>query len=75
MILHSRKSRIETSYVKLNTHHCEACWKCVETCPNQVFGKVGKLFHKHAIIINSSACTGCMKCFRVCEYNAIKKMD
>lgn len=65
---HHRKS---TKYIELNTHLCQACWKCVEICSDQVLGKVEVLWHRHARIINADACRGCKKCVQVCENGAI----
>lgn len=48
------------------THGCVACWRCVEACPGEVFGKVRVLWHKHVKIVNPDACVGCGKCERVC---------
>lgn len=69
------KDRIATHYIALNVHQCTACWKCVESCPQDVIGKVNFFFHKHAVIQNSDACIGCMKCFKVCESQAILKVN
>lgn len=60
-----------TNYIELNTHFCQACWKCVEACPNQVLGKIDIFFHKHARVDNADACKGCKKCVRVCPNGAI----
>ncbi len=64
---------IETSYIKLNTHNCQACWKCVEECPKNVFGKINIFIHKHVIIKNANDCIGCLKCVNACEFGAIHK--
>lgn len=58
--------RIMTGYVAMNTHRCTACWKCVETCPKKVIGKVGFLWHRHVIFKNADACIGCGKCVKTC---------
>jgi NAD-dependent dihydropyrimidine dehydrogenase PreA subunit len=60
-----------TQYIELNTRVCQACWKCVETCPNHVLGKIDIFFHKHARVDNADACKGCKKCVRVCPNGAI----
>jgi len=67
-------NRIENKYIQLNTRNCEACWKCVENCPNKVIGKVNIIFHKHARISNSKKCTGCLRCVKICEYDAIRPL-
>ena len=71
----ANKRNISTPYMLLVPHNCEACWKCVESCPKTVIGKVNFLMHKHAKIINVDACIGCMQCFNVCEYKAIYKIN
>jgi 2-oxoglutarate ferredoxin oxidoreductase subunit delta len=69
---HSRATR----FVTLDTHACEACWECVESCPNEVLGRVtiGRL-HRHARITDADACTGCLACVRVCEAGALSRVD
>lgn len=68
-------SRRETSFITLDTGACEACWECVEACPNDVLGRLTVLFHKHARIVAADACTGCLKCVRVCEAGALSRAD
>ncbi len=60
-----------TEYIRLDTHLCKACWKCVEICPNGVFGKVKLLVHKHSRIDYAEKCKGCKKCVNACEQKAI----
>jgi ferredoxin len=62
---------MSTKYIELNTHLCQACWKCVEACPNQVLGKLIVLWHRHARVDNAESCKGCKKCVRICEKGAI----
>jgi ferredoxin len=64
-----------TPHVQLNTHKCQACWKCMADCPKKVIGKVDLPWHKHALIINPDNCTGCLKCIKVCPYNAFSEMN
>lgn len=45
---------------------CIACWRCVEACPKNVFGKVRFLWHRHAKLVHPEACIGCGKCVGVC---------
>lgn len=59
-------NKFSTKYVAMNPSHCVACWKCVEQCPKKVIGKVGFLWHKHAVICNADACIGCKKCVKTC---------
>jgi 2-oxoglutarate ferredoxin oxidoreductase subunit delta len=70
-----RKKVFRTKYVYATGMRCQACWKCVETCPKSVFGKVSFLFHKHAIIRNSENCIGCFKCVKACKYSVIGKWN
>ncbi len=60
-----------TMYIYLNAHQCCACWKCVESCPRGVIGKVDLFFHKHARIDNAAKCKGCLKCVKACPQQAI----
>jgi NAD-dependent dihydropyrimidine dehydrogenase PreA subunit len=34
-------NKIKTAHVWANPRNCIACWKCIDTCPKQVIGKVG----------------------------------
>jgi uncharacterized Fe-S center protein len=52
-------SRHATAFISINTRLCQACWDCVEACPNGVLGKVNVLFHKHVRIENTDKCRGC----------------
>jgi Fe-S-cluster-containing hydrogenase component 2 len=35
----------QTQFIALNTSACQACWKCVEVCPQGVIGPIGFLGH------------------------------
>lgn len=61
-----------TEYIELNTRNCEACWECVEACPNQVLGKLQVLSHKHVRVVNADNCAGCGLCAFACEHDAIR---
>jgi len=65
--------RDATDYVQLDSSCCEACWKCLEVCPNEVLGKVDVLFHRHAKLRAPEACTGCGRCAKVCESGALRR--
>lgn len=67
----SNRGQAKTNYILLDTRKCEACWKCMEVCPNNVIGRVNLPWHKHALLIKSDNCTGCSKCIKACEFNAI----
>ncbi|MBR5717187.1 MAG: ferredoxin family protein [Bacteroidales bacterium] len=60
-----------TKHIQLDPRKCHACWKCVETCPKQVLGKIDLPFHKHTNIVNPDACIGCKKCVKACQHGAI----
>ncbi len=62
----------QPKYIRLNTHNCQACWTCIEACPQRVLGKVDFLGHRHAKIVRADACNGCKKCVRACLHNAIE---
>jgi Fe-S-cluster-containing hydrogenase component 2 len=57
--------------ININTKKCTACWKCLDVCPENVFGSINIFFHKHAKIINQANCIGCKKCINVCEFDAL----
>ena len=65
-----RRRHSGTEYVQLNTRKCKACWKCINTCPNKVIGKIDFLGHRHARINQSDKCSGCLKCVKTCEFGA-----
>lgn len=69
------RRQARTKYVQLDTTKCEACWKCMEVCPNNVIERVNLPWHKHALIIKSDNCTGCSKCIKACEFDAITKVS
>jgi len=62
-----------TRFINVNTGICTACWKCIENCPNQVFGKIDFLGHRHIKVKYPEKCTGCLKCVKVCVSGAITK--
>ena len=74
-IRRNNRRQAKTKYILLDTGKCEACWKCIEVCSNNVFGRVNLPWHKHALIIDSDNCTGCSKCVKACEFNAISKVS
>jgi NAD-dependent dihydropyrimidine dehydrogenase PreA subunit len=61
----------QTPFIKIVSRRCQACWKCIEVCPNQVLGKVDFLGHRHVRIDDAAACNGCKKCVRICPDQAI----
>jgi ferredoxin len=65
-------SHVRTKYIELDRSKCQACWECVETCPNHVLGKVIVFNHRHARVDHAEACKGCKKCVRSCPNDAIR---
>ena len=65
--------KIRTEYVWTNHQKCTACWKCVDSCPKQVIGKVSFLWHKHIVIKNAENCTGCKKCIKTCPHDVFSE--
>ncbi|MBN1663915.1 MAG: 4Fe-4S binding protein [Deltaproteobacteria bacterium] len=63
-----------TLYIQLDTQKCKACWKCIESCSNNVISKINLLWHKHARIKNDDQCTGCLKCVKACDSGALTKI-
>jgi 2-oxoglutarate ferredoxin oxidoreductase subunit delta len=57
--------------IKINTKKCDACWKCLDVCQENVFGWINIFFHKHVKIVNHNNCIGCKKCISVCESDAL----
>jgi NAD-dependent dihydropyrimidine dehydrogenase PreA subunit len=70
-ILKKRQVRSQTEFIRFDSRKCKACWKCIEICPENVFGKINVIIHKHMKIANSSCCIGCMKCVKACSFDAI----
>lgn len=56
-----------TKHIAMNPSRCVACWKCVEQCPKGAIGKVGFMWHHHAVFSNADACTGCRRCVKTCQ--------
>lgn len=68
-----QQGHTNTAFVKLDTKKCEACWKCMNVCSNNVISRINLPWHKHAIFVNQSTCAGCIKCVKVCNAGAISK--
>jgi ferredoxin len=66
-----RDRRRATDFIRLDTRVCNACWACVEACPNEVLGRLTVLFHKHARVVAADACNGCLRCVKACEAGAL----
>lgn len=72
-----KNNTTHTAFVQLNIQSCTACWKCIETCPHNVFDKsflyiADTLINKHVLMFNESECTGCLKCIESCKFDAIR---
>ncbi len=66
-----RAESTNTSFVRLDTKKCEACWKCIAACPKQVIGKIDLPWHKHSRFENPDRCRGCLNCVKICAYGAL----
>jgi len=71
MYVARNRNNFKTGFIEFNSRKCKACWKCVDICPQKVFGKIDIIIHRHALIKNGDRCTGCGKCAKVCECDAI----
>ena len=66
-----KKKYDSTEYIHINSRLSNACWECIDACPNGIIGRVNIPFHKHARIDNAEACDGCLMCVEICVQNAI----
>jgi len=60
-----------TEYICFDSGKCQACWKCIEVCPNDVIGKINIVIHRHMKIVSRDNCIGCLKCIKACSHRAI----
>ena len=74
-IIDRLRARRQTKFISIDPHECIACWRCVETCPKDVLGKIDFLGHRHVKIKNGEACIGCMKCMHICPKDCIRKVQ
>ena len=65
--------RNQTAFIRYDQHRCQACWKCIEVCENNVFRKIDILFglHKHVRLARPEQCKGCKKCVEACPADAL----
>lgn len=63
--------RNRTKYLRFDSGKCRACWKCLDVCPKDAFGKINILIHKHIKIVRRDHCIGCLKCVKTCSHGAI----
>jgi NAD-dependent dihydropyrimidine dehydrogenase PreA subunit len=66
-----RERRSATAFIILDRSRCEACWECLDACPQAVLGRVDFLGHRHAKVKTAEDCTGCGRCVKVCESGAL----
>ena len=71
-IRHRVGRHTQTAFIELERSRCQACWKCVEACPNGVLGKIRFFGHRHAHVSHAEACKGCKRCVRACPNKAIR---
>jgi NAD-dependent dihydropyrimidine dehydrogenase PreA subunit len=70
-----RGRRSATAFVVLDRSRCEACWECLEVCPQAVLGKVDFLGHRHAKVKTAEDCMGCGRCVKVCGAGALTRRN
>jgi 2-oxoglutarate ferredoxin oxidoreductase subunit delta len=64
-----------TDHVLLDLRRCEACWECVDVCPQGVLAVISFGPHRHAVVEHPDDCTGCLACTNVCEAGALTRHD
>ncbi len=69
-----KREHTSTAFVLLDTKKCDACWKCLNVCTNNVIGRINLPWHKHVRFINGGECTGCLKCAKSCKTGAISNL-
>jgi 2-oxoglutarate ferredoxin oxidoreductase subunit delta len=67
--------RVASPFVTLDRSLCDACWECIDVCPESVFGKVDMWLHRHAVVNAGDQCSGCRRCIKVCEAGALSDRD
>ncbi|MEZ5125304.1 MAG: 4Fe-4S binding protein [Thermoleophilia bacterium] len=73
-----RRRHVSTTtarFVVLDRSRCEACWSCVEACPEAVLGKVEFFRHRHAVVEAGERCRGCYRCVKACKAGALSRRD
>ena len=64
-------SKVASPHIALDHSRCDACWECVDACPEAVIGKVDVWLHRHAVIRAGDRCSGCRKCVKICKAGAL----
>ena len=68
---HRSSKHLHTEFIKLNSRNCQACWQCIDNCPQKVIEKAELFNHRHSHIDTSKKCIGCFKCVKTCSFKAI----
>lgn len=73
--VNQKRRNNRTEFIVLDSRMCTACWKCIEVCKKNVFGKINIIIHKHVRIKNWDECSGCGRCVKACPAGAIIHTD
>jgi NAD-dependent dihydropyrimidine dehydrogenase PreA subunit len=65
------RSRTATAHITLDRGLCDACWECIDACPNDVLGRIKIGPHRHAVVRSPEECTGCLACVKRCTSGAL----
>ena len=69
------RKHLRTAHIQLDPKKCDACWKCIDNCSNQVISKVDLPWHKHSLIVAPEKCTGCLICIKMCPNGSFIKIE
>lgn len=72
MIFHKPRS-FKTKHISIDKEECIACWKCVETCSEDVICKRDHIINKYSYVKHENNCIGCFECSAICPMRAITK--
>ena len=67
------EAQYTTDNIRLDPQKCQACDKCVEECPSNVFALREESGRVHAYVANPDGCKGFMTCVHVCPDKAISR--
>ena len=65
------RSHTRTAFIELDRHACQACWECIDACPNGVLSRLDFFIHRHAQVRHAELCKGCARCVRACPNDAL----